>query len=152
MYKNLLALILAGIMIISGCSSKPNTDQDPRKVVINFFGAMEANDDKAIAHYIDFERMMKPQTTDYALSGDTARKFSLPTDIIDDLMDGGLTKKRWFSMQRIVNNSENFGDSASVEVSFINPTTNTQYLTKFGLRKINDTWKIYSFKMGDGEK
>ncbi|MEE9443906.1 MAG: hypothetical protein V3V99_14675 [candidate division Zixibacteria bacterium] len=151
MYKNLLALFLIGILALGGCSSKPNTDQDPRKVVIKFFGAMEENDDTALAHYIDFERMMKPQSADYALSGDTARNFKFPTEIIDDLMDGGLTKQRWFSMQRIVNNAEDFGDSATVEVSFINPTTNTQYLTKFGLRKINDIWKIYSFNVRDGE-
>jgi hypothetical protein len=149
MYKKLFALVLIGILAYAGCSSKPNDEQDPRKVVINLFGAMAENDSTAITHYIDFERMMKPQSTDYALSGDSARTFTFPTEIVDDLVDGGLTKQRWFSMQRIVNSADNYGDSATVEVSFINPTTSTQYLTKFGLRKINDVWKIYSFNIGD---
>ena len=139
----LISLVLIGLV---ACSGALPIEEDPRKAVIKFFGAMESNDSTAIAHYLDFKTLMSPQGTDYALSTeDEPRIFNSPQDVINDLVDGGLTKQRWFSMQRVIGNATENNDSALVEVSFINKSTDVQYFTKFGLKRINDQWKIYSF-------
>ncbi|MCK5125921.1 MAG: hypothetical protein KAR42_06680 [candidate division Zixibacteria bacterium] len=147
--RNILIVIsaLLFLFVITSCGESINTTGDPRQAVINFFGAMQDNDTTAVAHYLDFKALMSQTGADYALSTtDEPRSFKTPQEIILDLVDGGLTKGRWFSMQRVVGDAEQNLDSALVEVSFIDKRTDKQYFTKFGLRKINEAWKIYSFK------
>jgi hypothetical protein len=62
------------------------------------------------------------------------------------LTDDGLTKTRWFSYQRIVNKSFIDGEAATVEVTFVDKEKSVGYRTKFGLHKINNKWRVYSFK------
>lgn len=137
-------ICLVTSLMISACGGSGPTD--PRETVISFFGAMEKNDQAALAHLLDLAELMKNTENDYALQSDEKRVFTSPIQILEDLTGNGLTKTRWFSMQRIVNRSEINGSSATVEVSFVDKQTSTQYLTKFGLHIINDKWKIYTFK------
>lgn len=139
----LVILVLAGILL-SGCSSS-NTS-NPKSAVISMFGAMERNDKAALAGILDLAQLMKIYNSDYALQTDSIRSFVNPQQILEDLTDTGLTKTRWFSMQRIVNDSYIDGDAATVEVTFVDKASSVGYLTKFGLHKINGKWKIYSFK------
>jgi len=138
-----VALVIA-TMFLSACSGSAPTD--PRETVIAFFGAMEKDDQAALAHLLDLAELMKNTESDYALQSDEPRVFNSPMDILEDLTGKGLTKTRWFSMQRIVNRAEISGSSATVEVSFVDKNSSTQYLTKFGLHILNDKWKIYTFK------
>jgi len=132
------------LAILSGCAKK-GTDS-PKEVVIKLFGAMERNDAGAIAHLIDIPALMSIQGEDYSLATDSPRVFHNPMDILNDLTGDGLTKTRWFSMQRIIGNAEVKGDTAYVEVSFINKINNVQYYNKFGLHLVNGNWQIFSFK------
>jgi hypothetical protein len=116
------------------------------------FRAMEKNDRQTLAHFLDFETLLKAGTKDYALSMDSIRTFNNPEEILDDLMEGGLTNQRWMAMQRIVGSGSQMSDSALVEVSFINKKTNTQYYNKFGLRRVNDVWKVYSFSVQEDDE
>ena len=83
---------------------------------------------------------------DYALQRDEPRVFHNPEEILNDLTDDGLTKTRWFSMQRVIGNTQIKGDTAFVEVSFIDKARSKQYYNKFGLHKKDNSWKIYSFR------
>ncbi len=153
MRKFFVLAVPAMLLIIAGCSSGPNTSSDPRKVVINMFRAIENNDRDKLAHYLDFPALMTPSGSDYALSAmDSARTFADPEKILDDLLPGGQTYERWKDLQKIVNKViSQSPDSALVEVSFINKATSTQYYTVFGLDKMNDIWKIYSFNVPTGK-
>jgi hypothetical protein len=135
--------------IINGCGAKGG--RTPKESVIKLFGAMERDDRGAILPVIDLPQLMNQEAEDYALQTDKPRIFHNPDDLLNDLTGDGLTKKRWFSMQRVIGNTEIMGDSATVEVSFINKETDTQYYTKFGLHKKNDVWKIYTFRKIDKE-
>lgn len=145
--KKMFYLLPLILLIAGGCSTRVNTENDPRKVVINMFAAMENNDREALAHYLDFKTLLTTTDRDYALQMDSVRQFYDPEQILDDLLEGGLTFTRWHLMQRVVGSATQQNDSALVEVSFINKETSTQYYNKFGLRKVNDVWKIYSFSV-----
>ena len=145
----LLITVLA-VVIISGCSSV--TSEDPKGVVKSFFGAMEKNDKAALAHILDLGELMKTVNDDYALQFDEPRSFYSPEEILDDLTGEGLTKKRWFSYQRIINKTEILGETAIVEVTFMDKENSKAYLTNFGLHKVNEKWKIYTFKIYDEKK
>lgn len=135
------------VLFLSGCGSKVDTDQNPRRIVIKMLKAMEDNDREKLAYYLDFSTLLKPGNRDYALQMDSVRQFQTPDDILDDLSEDGLTYERWMAMQRIVANDSITpgGDTAFVEVSFISKETNKQYYNKWGLCKKNKIWKIFSF-------
>ncbi len=140
----LLGLLAIQIFVSLGCSGFK--DDPPRKVVIQLFGAMERNERAALPHILDLRSLMDEHKEDYALQRNTPRKFHSPEAILDDLTDSGLTKIRWFSMQRVVGNAEIEGDTAFVEVSFVDKVNSIQYYNKFGLHRRKGHWKIYSFR------
>lgn len=149
MKKEILAFsffILLGAVawFAPGCSG--GGGDTPRDVVIQFFGAMERNERAALPHLLDLRTLMEPGDEDYALQRRVPRKFYSPEEIMNDLTDSGTTKTRWFSMQRVVGNTEIKGDTAFVEVSFVDKEKGIQYYNKFGLHRQKGNWKIYSFK------
>lgn len=139
-----IVVIFSIAWLFFGCSMP--TLSDPKGVVISMFGAMEKNDKAALAHLLDLAELMKTYNEDYALQMDSPRVFTSPQQILDDLTHEGLTKTRWFSMQRIINKAKVMGETATVEVTFNDKQKSKAYLTKFGLHKVNGKWKIYSFR------
>lgn len=142
----LLIAIMLGLM---ACSGGPSAS-DPKEVVIHLFGFMERNDRAGIAHLLDLPALMSNRDDDYALQKKEPRVFYNPEDILDDLTGDGETKRVWFSMQRVIGNTEISGDTAFVEVSFIDKAKDIQYYNKFGLHRVNDRWKIYTFRALSG--
>jgi hypothetical protein len=140
----LFGLFVLGASILAGCTG-PDLN-DPRQVVIAMFGAMEKNDQAALAHLLDLPELMKTSADDYALQTDNPRTFHDPQEILKDLTDDGQTKKRWFSLQRIINNAQIMGETATVEVTFVDKDASQGYRTAFGLHKRNGKWRIYSFQ------
>ena len=140
---SLIALSIA-LLAVSCTSSGP---AGPRAAVIELFGAMEKNDQAALAHLLDLTALMQNSEFDYALkTEDEPRQFTSPVEILEDMTGDGLTKKRWFSFQRIVSEVEMFGETATVEVTFVDKKSSINYLTKFGVHIVNEKWKIYTFK------
>lgn len=153
MRKMTIFALGAVLLIAVGCSSRGDKSSDPRQVVINMLRAVEQSDETALAYYLDFSSLLRPGEKDYALkTSDSPRVFTNPKDLLADLMKGGLTHERWMAMQRIVGDASLSGDTALVEVSFISQKTNTQYYNKWGLRKIDDMWKIFSFGVLEKEE
>lgn len=143
--KTLFVFLLGSILImLVGCSG--SDPADPKDAVIRFFGAMEKDDQAALAHLLDLTELMKNIDEDYALQGDSVRVFTSPQQILEDLTGEGKTKQRWFSLQRIVSKAEVTGQTATVEVTFVDKESSRGFLTKFGLHMANDKWKIYSFR------
>lgn len=135
----LSVMILAATLI---ACDETNMD-DPRQVVFGLFGAMEKNDEAALAHLLDLPALMRDSQTDYAMQREEARVFTNPEEVLKDLTGDGETKQLWFSLQRVVGTAEIRGESALVEVTFFNPEK--RFYTKFGLHQKNGEWRIYSF-------
>jgi hypothetical protein len=142
-----VAAIIVSIMALAtiGCGSGQQTD--PRQTVIALFGAMEKDDKAALTRILDLAELMQTINEDYALQTDSPRTFTNPQQILDDLTGDGKTKQTWFSLQRIINKAEIHGDVATVEVTFVDKERSRGYMTRFGLHKKNDKWRIYSFSM-----
>ena len=145
--KNVIAVGLFSVLLLSiiilGCAD--TSFSDPKQVVISMFGAMEKDDKAALAHILDLTELMKVVNDDYALQSDEPRVFTSPQQILEDLTEDGLTKTRWFSYQRIINKAEVLGETATVEVTFVDKENSKGYLAKFGLHMVNGKWKIYTF-------
>jgi len=152
MIRKAFFCLTAALVLMGGCGPKVDTEPDPRKIVLNLFKSMDNDDRAALAHYLDFTSILKTSGADYALQTDSMRVFYDPEQIISDLAKGGLTNTRWGAMQRIVGDTQQGTDTALVDVSFIDKGSSTQYLTKFGLRKVGGNWKIFSFNFKGGQK
>ncbi len=143
-----LALIL---LVFVACS--PSAPTDPKSTVIAMFGAMEKDDKATLAHLLDLGELMRQTDEDYALQIDSPRVFTSPEQILDDLTGDGLTKRRWFSMQRIISKVEVISeDAATVGVTFVDKEHSHSYQTTFGLHVVHGKWKIYSFKTTQSRK
>jgi hypothetical protein len=137
-------LLACCLSLFMACSN--SAPKDPKSAVIAVFGAMEKNDKAALAHLLDLAELMRGSNEDYALQTDSPRVFTNPEQILDDLTGDGLTKRRWFALQRIINKVDVMGETAAVEVTFVDKEHAKAYLTTFGLHVVNGKWKIYSFK------
>lgn len=137
-------LLISVLILLPMCSDV--SYDSPKEVVIRLFGAMDRDDRAAIVHVLDLSAMMGNKDNDYALQTKTPRTFYNPEDILNDLTGEGLTKTRWFSLQRVIGGTEIRGDSALVEVSFIDKEKSIQYYNKFGLYRKDGGWRIYSFR------
>jgi hypothetical protein len=144
----MVAALAVGLL---GCGGTMEQD-DPRKVVIAMFGAMEKNDKPALAHLLDLVALMQAGPEDYSLGGGEPRRWTDPEQMLNDLTGDGLTKTRWFGYQRIVNDAEVTGETATVEVTFVDKEASRGYRTKFGVHVVDGKWKVYSFKMIQSEK
>lgn len=147
MKRNLIisfAFLIYLVSLTAGCSQEAG--QDPKSAVIQMFGAMERDDKSALARLLDLPELMKNINEDYSLQTETPRVFTNPQDLLDDMTEDGLTKQRWFSYQRIINKAEVMGETATVEVTFVDKENSQGYRTKFGVHLKQGKWRIYSFK------
>lgn len=141
------SIILFSLLAAIGLAACTGTDMgDPRKVVIALFGAMEKNDEASLTHLLDIPELMRNSQEDYAVQRENARVFTNPEQVLQDLTGDGETKRVWFSHQRIVANAQIMGETATVEVTFVDKEASHGYRTMFGLHKKQGEWRIYSFK------
>lgn len=140
--QSLIGLLL--LAIIAGCGGADQSD--PKKTVISMFGAMERDDQAALAHILDLAELMRDTDQDYALNTENPRVWTSPQDLLNDMTGDGLTKQRWFSYQRIINETKLSEGTATVEVTFVDKEESKGYRTLFGLHQVDGKWKIYSFK------
>ena len=124
-----------------GCSGPP-----PERTVYTFFDAMTQGDANQLALVLDstvFSGASKAPELDTLFAGASyeARRNRILLELT-----GGELKQRWLSRQVIVGQVEQRGDSAKVEVSFVDKESGKQFLTRFGLVKKGNDWRIFSFK------
>jgi len=140
----LIVVVAIGAMLLTACGGSDLSD--PRQTVISLFGAMEKDDEAALTHLLDLPELMRQSQEDYAVQRDEARVFTNPEQVLKDLTGDGETKKIWFAHQRIVANAKIIGETATVEVTFVDKEASRGYRTKFGLHLKNGEWRIFSFK------
>jgi len=61
-------------------------------------------------------------------------------------LTGGELKRLWLSKQVIVGRTQQIGDTAATEVSFVDSESGKHFITRFGLVKKRKDWRIYTFK------
>ncbi|HKZ22144.1 MAG TPA: hypothetical protein VJ165_02965 [candidate division Zixibacteria bacterium] len=135
-------LILAVLLILS-CSS----GNQPKNTVMIFFGAMRSSDTLGIVNTVDLEKILAERKNELLSAGKTAQADSLNREkLIEELTVGNLNQL-WLKNQIVVGKTEKKGDTALVEISFIDPNSGTQYYNKMALYRKDKDWKIFAFKV-----
>ncbi len=135
-----IAILLVGLV---GCAS--DSRPDPRNTVKDFFAAMQSSDTLFLKANVDLHSVWR--TFDENQTPDSADLWTEPEQqMLRELSQGGLTHKRWLANQIVLGRANSNGDTAWVEVSFIDRLTRVQYYNKMRLDYRGDLWVITSFK------
>jgi len=139
-----LAVALALVYVaIFGCSSQPS----PKDTVMDFFSAIYSDDTSIVRGSVDLDRAYVSVKNDLHEAGD-----SLETDIdwgerlAASLTGEGRLRTRWLKTKVVINKTEFFGDSATVEVSFLDRETGIHFYNKVALVRRPDRWVIVTFR------
>lgn len=135
-----LATLLFGVV---GCAS--DNRPDPRDTVKDLFTAMRNSDSTYLSQHIDFGRAAGTLDEDFMI--DSAAPAGDPSQGLLSAMTGeGKLRARWLENQIVLGRASVSGDTAWVEVSFIDRLTRVQYYNKMRLDFRSDHWVINSFR------
>ncbi|MBU1320613.1 MAG: hypothetical protein KKG33_06570 [candidate division Zixibacteria bacterium] len=140
----LLLLILLTIAAAS-CSDDP----EPRQTVMHFLQSLRQDTTSYdyLSQLLDLDELVKENSIyNYDSSLYAAENKVL---LVSLLQEGGSVREKWLKNQIIVGSVATLGDTATVEVSFIDKESVPvkQYYNKMGVHRIDDQWKIFSFRL-----
>lgn len=118
----------------------------PDRAVYTFFDAMTQGDANRMAAVLDSSVFLGRSGAPELDSLFPGQPFEARRNRVLLELTGGNLKGLWLSKKIIVGRTERRGDTAGVEVSFIDQETDKQYFTRFRLAKKADGWRIISFK------
>jgi hypothetical protein len=135
-----LAILLLGV---AGCAA--DNRPDPRDTVKDMFTAMRNSDSTYLSSHIDFGQAAGTLEEDFLI--DSAEHAVDPSQgLLSAMTGGGKLRARWLENQIVLGAATVSGDTAWVEVSFIDRLTRVQYYNKMRLDFRRDHWVINSFR------
>jgi len=135
--------ILIFLISLPTCSKRP----DPRKSVKKLITAVDQSDTTALKEYLDLDELLRERLEGFSEEVKEELIPKLRQGILEDLTGDGLTRMSWKNSLLVVGKSEVIGDSATVEVTFINKLSGTKDYTKMGLYFKDGKWKIYNLRV-----
>jgi hypothetical protein len=140
--KTLLLLSVLALLFVLQCSKSPS----PRVVVMDFIEAVNTADTASLEMYLDLERFTQEKVKELPDSM-RAEVFSrVKEQLRQNFLGSGGTRLRWQNKMIVVNKEEIEGDSALVEVTFVDQKTGITEYTKARLYKKENRWWIYYIK------
>jgi len=125
-----------------GCSKTPS----PRVVVMDFIEAVNKADTASIEKYLDLDRFTQEKLKELP---DTERAKVFPAvkkQLWSNFLENGATRLKWQNKMIVVNREDIRGDSALVEVTFVDQKTGVTEYTKAKLYRKDTRWWIYYIK------
>lgn len=136
----ILAILLIGII---GCAS--DNRSDPRDTIRDFFTAMRNSDSTYLSLHIDFGQAVGTLGEEFNIDS-AAPAGDHSHGLLSAMTGEGKLRTRWLENQIVLGGATVRGDSAWVEVSFIDRLTRVQYYNKMCLDFRTDHWVINSFR------
>ena len=136
-------VVLLAVAGMSGCSRGPT----PKNAVMDFFTGLHASDTTLLRRTVDFDRAWGSVQADLKEVGDsTGGVIPWGDRLYASLTGEGRLRKRWTKTQIVINKTQLAGDSATVEVSFIDRETGMHYYNRMGLVRRAGGWVIVAFR------
>lgn len=136
---SLFILFVTGALLACGSGGR----SDPRETVKNFFTAIRESDSLFLAQHVDMP--VASATLEETLAVDSVT-FDTASALLGALTGEGRVRSRWLENQIVLGKSQTMGDTAWVEVSFIDRQTRVQYYNKMRLEFRTNRWVINSFR------
>ena len=134
------------LMVAIGCSQGDR--RSPKSTVSGLFGAIADSDTAYIVAHVDLAAAARGVREELI---DPAQDTAGVEPVWDERLLGALTgegelRERWLADQIVLGEEFIRGDTAWVEVSFLDRLTRMQYYTRMRLLLRNDRWMIVDFK------
>jgi hypothetical protein len=130
------------LLIFFYCGTGPS----PRVVVMDFIEAVNKADTASIEKYLDIEGYAQEKAKELPEVERQQISPKFKEHLKADFLGSGLTRLLWQSKMIVVNKEDISGNSAVVEVTFIDKETGITQYTNAKLHKINKRWMIYYIK------
>ena len=136
-------LILIGLSAC-GQGGRPS----PRSVALEVFAAMRTSDSTFLRKHVDLERIGLKMRDDLMIPAiDTSAIEPIWADrLLASFTGEGTIRERWLSNQIVLGKHATIGDTALVELSFIDRVTHMQHYNKMRLVYQDSIWIITDFR------
>jgi hypothetical protein len=145
--NNLFRLTCLAILIFLAatwsCSNKP----DPREDVKKLIAAVDQSDTTALKASLDLDWMANQGSEGIPAKDRPELLSKKRQELLDDLTGNGATRTSWNNSLVVIGKSEVAGDSAAVEVTYIDKTNGIKDYTRMGLYFKDGRWKVYDLKL-----
>jgi hypothetical protein len=141
------AVVALATLAAAGCAGDGHPE--PKDTIKGMFGAIRTSDSTFLRMHIDLESAAADVREDLSLPAttDSAGIVRAPGEqLLGALTGEGALKTRWLQDQIVLGESWVRGDTALVEVSFIDRLTHMQYYNKMRLEFRGDHWVVTRFK------
>ena len=145
-YLNVLSLFIVFMAIGVGCSSDHRSK--PKPVVQNLFKAIHESDSTFLSTHVDLTKAARSIGHEFAfIVPDSASDDTLwASALLGALTGEGFLRERWLADQIVLGKAFVQGDTAYVEVSFLDRVTRVQYYNKMRLVYREELWVITDFR------
>ena len=139
----IVGAVLAAMFALSGCGGGP----DPKGTVMDLFTGLHTNDTTLVRRSVDFDRAWMSVKEDLMQADDSLRtRIPWGDRLYGSLTGEGRLRTRWMKTQVVINKTQLLGDSATVEVSFIDRESGMHYYNQMGLVRKAGRWVIVAFR------
>ena len=132
-------LIIVLILFTYQCSKAP----DPRVVVMDFIEAVNKADTASMDKYLDLDKFTQEKIKEFPEAERQEIFPKVKEQIRNNFLGTGGTRLKWQNKIIVVNQESIQGDTALVEVTFVDQKTGITEYTKAKLYKKNKNWLIY---------
>ena len=134
--------LMSFLSIFFYCGTGPS----PRVMVMDFIEAVNKADTASIEKYLDIDGYAQEKMKELPEAERQKISPKFKEHLKADFLGNGLTRLLWQSKMIVVNKEDLSGNSAVVEVTFIDKETGITVYTNAKLHKINKRWMIYYIK------
>jgi len=146
-YRTFVSLVqsclLLAVISTAGCGEKR---PDPKDTVKGMFTAIQQSDSVYLKTNVDLSQAARGVEQDLR-AGDTAGTAADQVGLLLRALTGdGVLRKRWLENQIVLGESQVQGDTALVEVSFLDKVTRVQYYNRMRLVYRGGRWCVTDFR------
>lgn len=132
-------------MLAFGCALVGCGPQEtPRKATFDFIFAVLDGDSLGIERRLDLDAMVAKRMAEFP-PADTITPEKLRRTLIGNLTGNGGTRMFWKNQRIVINQEFINGDSAQVEMTFIDQTTGKMEYSMVYLYRSQGRWRVYFY-------
>lgn len=144
MVRKLLAVaVISALVTWVACESETG----PKDTVLEFINQLRSDQSFDLDDYLDLNQLVRENVPNLYLYDTTLTIQQNIAEYKKLFAPDGRIRRLWTEKQIVIGETEMLGDTAYVEVSFIDRQTRKQYYNKWGLRLTDQDWIIFAFKL-----